>query len=766
MSFVPLNLWHAMDATSAGSMISFIGVWVQAGGTTLLLLLFYLLTRHAGARAYFVQWTWAWLALLVALVIVVARYVAAPVLGATVGPLLYSLHAGYFLAKLLFYALISAGVWLFCRGTRPPGHPIAWVAGAAIIAMVSSIDTPYLNRIMVVQAPIAVLVFGLCALLMARLPVAQRTMGTRVTGLAFAGLAVLWVLYGVAFLHHEVGLGITWQWLPLLGTLNSYVDAGAFALLAFGMVVILLEDARHEAEEARAERLQAVAESEARLKAVIETATDGIIAADADGRIVLANAGATRLFGARGRDFTGLPLLDLFAGRVRPELELHIQQARWAAPGQQATFEVIGLTADGREIPLEAAASALSGVEGTLDILVVRDLSERRRAESDREQLQARLAQSLRMEALGRLVSGVAHELNNPLAAILTFSEQLLAEQPSEESAGALGTIREQARRARAIVRDLLTFVRRREERREVAEIRVLVDRTVRALDADLSRQQVRLAVKVEQDLSPLTCDPPALEQVLTNLLDNAARAAPGGTVELRVFARHGGIGIEVEDSGPGIPTQHLARIFEPFFTTRGTGEGTGLGLSVSLGIVQQHGGELWAENRDPGPGARFVAWLPQGAPITTGSRQSGRWTTAAEPEAGPGGRALIIDDEASVRASLRRYFERRGWQVEEASDGTAGLGKLLATRPGSLFDLVICDLRMPGLSGQEVHHWISSARPELLSRLVFASGDTASPETAAFLSSIPCPVLEKPFELSELAAVVARISEERAGAV
>jgi nitrogen-specific signal transduction histidine kinase/CheY-like chemotaxis protein len=415
-------------------------------------------------------------------------------------------------------------------------------------------------------------------------------------------------------------------------------------------------------------------------------------------------------------------------------------------------------------VPLEVAASRLTGAE-PLDILVVRDLSERRRAETERDQLQARLSQSVRMEALGRLVSGVAHELNNPLAAILTFSEQLLAEHTSNETAGPLGTIREQARRARAIVRDLLTFVRRREERREEADLLVLVDRTVRALEADLSRQSVQLTVEVEQGLPPLTCDPPAVEQVLTNLLDNAARAAPGGTVHLRVSSRHGGLGIEVEDSGPGIPPAHLARIFEPFFTTRGTGEGTGLGLSVSLGIVQQHGGELWAENRDPGPGARFSAWLPLGAPAAPDTRQSGRWKTGPEPAAAPGGRLLIIDDEPSVRSSLRRYFERRGWRVEEAAEGTAGLAKLLATRPGNLFDLVICDLRMPGLSGKEVHQWLSSARPELLNRLVFASGDTASPETAAFLNSIPCPVLEKPFELAELAAVVSRVcGDERAG--
>jgi CheY-like chemotaxis protein len=301
-----------------------------------------------------------------------------------------------------------------------------------------------------------------------------------------------------------------------------------------------------------------------------------------------------------------------------------------------------------------------------------------------------------------------------------------------------------------------------------LTDIAVLVDRTVRALEADLVRQSVSLSVSVEPDLPPLACDAAGVEQVLTNLIDNAARAAPGGTVQLRVHRERDGIAIEVEDSGPGIPPPLLSRIFEPFFTTRRMGEGTGLGLSVSLGIVQQHGGELRAENRTPGPGARFWAWLPLGTAPSLPARRAGAGSPAPLVAGGTGGasRVLIIDDEDAVRSSMRRYFERQGWAVEEASDGTIGLAKLLGPREGPTYDLIICDLKMPGLSGLEVHRWVSTSRPDLLNRLVFASGDTASPEAAAFLGSSSCPVLEKPFELSELAAVVARVRGATAGAV
>jgi signal transduction histidine kinase/CheY-like chemotaxis protein len=629
-----------MSAQEANGLISFIGVWVQLGGTWLLLTLFYLLARHAGTRPYFMRWVWAWFALLAGILSIIARYLVAPALlppgTALSADMIRATQLSYQVAKCLHLGLLFSGTWQLCRGAPLPGRGGIRFAAMVLLAFVTAAGFVDMSPIMALQAAVAVPVYLGCAVLLARLPSERRSMGTRMTATVFVGLAVLWICYGIAFGHLALKPGASPLWLvSALPAVNSYVDTGASMLLAFGMVVILLEDARQDAEGARAER----------------------------------------------------------------------------------------------------------------------------------EQLQARLAQSLRMEALGRLVSGVAHELNNPLAAILTFSEQLLDEQGEGSSiARPLGTIREQARRARAIVRDLLSFVRRREERREPADISVLVDRTVRALEADLLRQAVTLVVDVEPNLPLLACDPPGIEQVLTNLIDNAARAAPAGTVVLRVRREREGVAIEVVDAGPGIPPQHLPRIFEPFFTTRGTGEGTGLGLSVSLGIVQQHGGELHAENRDPGPGARFVAWLPLGEETRqpVAGRPSG---LQAGPARGAAGRALIIDDEEAVRASLRRYFERHGWRVDEAGDGAAGLAKLLASRDGPGYDLIVCDLRMPGLSGVEVHEWVRASCPELLRRMVFASGDTASPETAAFLTTSACPVLEKPFELSELASVVARVQARQAGA-
>jgi signal transduction histidine kinase/ActR/RegA family two-component response regulator len=427
-----------------------------------------------------------------------------------------------------------------------------------------------------------------------------------------------------------------------------------------------------------------------------------------------------------------------------------------------------GLRPDGSELPLECSVSTRRLADSLMRIVILNDVSERLAAEAEREELTSRLTQSLRMEAVGRLVSGVAHELNNPLTAILTFSEDLLREPSPELPTEPLVVIRDQARRARAIVRDLLAFVRRREERREHIAPVELVERVTNAMRREIERVGLRLELDVGPELPAIIGDAVGLEQVLTNLLDNAMRAAgKGGWVGLRAETVREGLQIVVEDSGEGIRPELLPRIFEPFFTTRAAGQGTGLGLSVSLGIVEQHGGRLTAENRaGPEHGACFTALLPFGV-AATDRRLSPRVPPfeAQDPlkslptvEPGRTPRVLIIDDEAPVRAAMRRFFERRGWTVEEAEDGQPGLTAVLAAPDDKLYDLVISDLKMPGMSGMDVHDGLAASKPALLRRLVIATGDTASPDAAAFLSKTRCAILEKPFALDELARIVDRV--------
>ncbi|MFI5235946.1 MAG: ATP-binding protein, partial [Gemmatimonadales bacterium] len=368
---------------------------------------------------------------------------------------------------------------------------------------------------------------------------------------------------------------------------------------------------------------------------------------------------------------------------------------------------------------------------------------------------QAELIQAEKLSTVGRLVSGVAHELNNPLTAVLHLTEEV-ADMPSlsAEDRELLGIVRQQAYRARAIVRDLLAAVRGREVRRERIVVADLVGGAVSGLAATLDEQGAELVVSVAHDVPDLDADRAGLEQVLVNLIQNGAQAVPhGGVVTLRVWAAEAGVILVVEDNGGGIPPEVLPRIFEPFFTTKHDGEGTGLGLFVTLGIVEAHGGAIRAENRpvSEGSGARFTVTLPGYAALEAEVLEH------APPAPVAAGKVLVVEDEAAIRLALRRWFSRRGWKVEEALNGDDALARCLAAPNGTL-DLILTDLRMPGLSGVDLVDRLAVLRPDLHRRLVIMTGDVASPEVAALIARTDRIVLEKPFSFEVLAEVVGRV--------
>jgi len=274
--------------------------------------------------------------------------------------------------------------------------------------------------------------------------------------------------------------------------------------------------------------------------------------------------------------------------------------------------------------------------------------------------------------------------------------------------------------------------------------------------EREAERHGIHLVHTVDRNLPSVDGDSAGLEQVLINLLQNAFQATPrGGTVSLTTRVRGRLLEFVVQDNGPGIPPEHLDRIFEPFFTTKGSGEGTGLGLSLSQTIVRRHRGTLVGENVPDweGGGARFIVALPF---LERRKFDRDLLEDDDEGEPVPGGegrRALLIEDDHAVRLSIRRYLERFGWQVEEAGDGTVGALRVLAAE----WDVVICDLRVPGKSGIEIYDQVASANPALTKRFVLVSGDATSKEVRAFRERTGLVILEKPFELRILGAAIQR---------
>jgi signal transduction histidine kinase/ActR/RegA family two-component response regulator len=445
--------------------------------------------------------------------------------------------------------------------------------------------------------------------------------------------------------------------------------------------------------------------------------------------------------------------------------------------------QAVGEMAEGkRDVEALAAVTAIGGDEVValtyqFDAMAARVREEEGRLRAAYDELaiaQHQLVQSEKLSAVGRVVSGIAHELNNPLAAILLFAENLLSGGDPHSAADTemLRQVSAQAHRARAIVGDLLSFVRAREHRRDTADIRDSIERAAVAVAPAVAEAGARLTVSLGQMAPLVQIDALGIEQVLTNLVANGAQAAgPGGRVLVILEPGEATVRVHVEDTGPGIPAEAMPRIFEPFFTTKGIGKGTGLGLSVSLGIVQQHNGTLVASNLPAasGGGAQFTLELPAHPDQAAARaelrererRQNGRdapmamaGTNAAQP------RIMVIDDEQPIRAALRRHLERAGWTVDEAPSGRTALTRLLPSPPG-LYAAVITDLMMPDGTGIEVYDQLSATRPDLLSRLIILTGDTSSHAVASFRVRAARPFLDKPFEFLELDEMLGRVLSE-----
>ena len=752
-------------------MVASLGIQFQLVASLLCLALGLLLGRGAGGRPWIRWWAWSFGAVALALAALWIRYLQLPVRpleelsagDAQQVALLYAVYAG---GKLLFLFCLLAGTWLFVRREPLPrvgvGSGLALIVTVGVLFVLAPSD---LNPLVAWQAGITVPVFLVCGGLLVGMPRDRRTRGSRLLAVVCFLTAMLWLLYTPAFLEagpdNQPGRLTFLRW---IAGHNSYFDMLFEFLLGFGMILAVLDDVFHEAEEARMSRLRDVAASEARLAQIIRAASEGIMLLDGNRRILHANPAALATLGATEGDLLG-ELFDRFvtADRAGDLWTVAAERADGTGNTPGAGYELCGRRVDGSEFPLEISLRGVGSRAEDGYVLILRDRTQRVRAEQERERLQSEVAQHARLETIGRMVSGVAHELNNPLTAILAFGQDLLGQARTPADAEALDTIVQQSQRCRMIVQDLLTFARSKRDDRQPIDPGELIWRVHPALLRQAESQGVRLEVAIADNLPGLEVNPSALEQVLTNLAVNAFQAVgPGGEVTISAQLQDEWLALIVEDNGPGLPDDVLPRLFEPFFTTKTTGKGTGLGLSVSHAIIEQHGGTLRAANRS-GPGmrgARFTALLP-----FIDRRSVPRAATRELPPATTKGaerRVLVIDDEAPIRIAIRRYLERRGWRVEEACDGLEALELLGLTGAGATsrtdrYDAIITDLKMPGITGIELHDRLAASDPAGLLKLVLITGDTASSEVADFVTRLRQPLVQKPFDMRALADLLDR---------
>jgi PAS domain S-box-containing protein len=767
-----------MPPPPEGAQVSALGIQLQLAASLLCLGLGLVLRRGMGYRAWVTWWAWSYGAVALAVTALLIRYQFLPLtpLGALaenqtdVAAALYVIYAG---AKLIFLGSLLAGTWLYATRLPLPrvgvGAGLLLLLAVAVLFLLAPTD---LNPLMAWQAGIAIPVFLACAWLLRRSPPERKTRGSRALKLVFLALALLWALYIPAFLRAGPDSLTPPDFLGWLTRYNSYVDVLFQFLLGFGMVLAVLDDLHADTVAARQARLDELADSEARLNQIIRAASDGIVLLDAEHRIMHCNPAALEILGSAPDSVLGQPFERFALGTSLDEFWGVLPSGPHRQPNTPAGgYEIKGLRADGTEFPMELSLRAIGKADPEGYVLILRDRTQRARLEEERERMQSQLAQAARLETIGRMISGVAHELNNPLTAILAFGQDLLSQPRTPEDAEALHTIVQQSQRCRSIVQDLLTFARTKREDRQVVSLAEVVDRVRPAFERLAAAESIRLEVRVNRDLPSVHADPAALEQVLTNLLSNAFHAAgAGGWVLVSTGLEGEQVSLLVEDDGPGIPAEVLPRLFEPFFTTKSHGKGTGLGLSVSHGIVEQHGGKLQVTNREGQGihGARFTVLLPflDRRSFDRSALHAASRIELPRAEAPLTRRVLIVDDEAAIRTAIRRYLERRGWEVEEAKNGREALERLgldgSSAGRSDRYDAVVTDLRMPGVSGIEIHDRLAAQDPAGLEKLIVISGDTASAEVAEFIARLRQPIIQKPFDMRALADLLDRTAPPR----
>ena len=484
-----------------------------------------------------------------------------------------------------------------------------------------------------------------------------------------------------------------------------------------------------------------VKETRDTLRRVLDATPDMIVATDAAGRVTEFNPGAERLTGLTAADAVGRPLAELLG---QPELECRADAA--------TPLELSLQQKNGARTVVSLVGARLEDVDaaGAGRVWIGRDVTKLR-------QVEKRLAQSERLSSLGEVVAGVAHELNNPLSGVVGYADLLRVQASDPGQIRDLQRIVESAMCCQKIVFKLLSFARHHAPEKKYQSLNECVEKVLDLKSYHLRSSRIDTTLRLDPDLPHTSFDFHQIDQVILNLLNNAEQAIRSvrrtGKIVLRTGVEQNSVYLEVEDDGPGVPGDVEERIFDPFFTTKDIGQGTGLGLSVSYGIVQEHGGEIGLV-ASAGSGACFRVSLPivkelvapdapQPAPREPqrdGTRLDGR-------------RILVAEDEPVVLELLARLLTDAGAEVTLAQDGEEAW-KLLVNET---FDLVITDLCMPNVCGEELYERVAAERPDLMRRFVFATGDLARRETLAFLEGLPNRILTKPLQAETVRRVLAQ---------
>ena len=358
-------------------------------------------------------------------------------------------------------------------------------------------------------------------------------------------------------------------------------------------------------------------------------------------------------------------------------------------------------------------------------------------------------------------MAGVAHELNNPLAAVMGFAEILKDTGENHKHRNHLNLIFKSAQRCQKIVQSLLSFARRHQPERKPVSINKLIEEVVEIVAYQLRTSNVEMVLHLAPQLPLTLADGHQVQQILLNLINNARQAIeahqPSGRITVSTESSDKVIRIVIQDSGPGISPDNLKRIFDPFFTTKEVGKGTGLGLSLCYGLIKEHGGSITPASK-PGEGASFTVELPAiSGSVAAEIAAVSTAPNAANSTEGAGKKVLLVDDEDMLLEMIRDDLQRHGYEVVAADNGEAALHELHQKQ----FDAICCDVKMPGLSGRQVYDRIRGTPGGQSRRFIFMTGDVINDSLQLFLKQEQLQCLNKPFALGDLRKAIQTLTME-----
>ena len=550
--------------------------------------------------------------------------------------------------------------------------------------------------------------------------------------------------------------------LNVLLTLSPIHDAQGNVV---GLSSIVHDVSEKRRLEARFQEMhERVAASEEKYRSLVQHAQEAIFLVSPEDLVIReANPCAAHLTRRSAERLVGLPWPNLATEEDVGSARRHLRAAvtSGAAPAREIHLQ----RPDDRRLILEITASAVRAGNDRFLQVIGRDVTERHLAEGEREAMRNRLMQSEKLSVMGELISGVAHELNNPLTGVIGYAQLLRNQRDPNVLERNLERIQHEAKRCHRIVQNLLGFARQRRAEWTAVGVNELLEETLELRAYQMRVENIWVVREMQDDLPDVEGDPHQLQQVFVNLLNNAhqsmAASGRGGVLTVSTRMVRGWVMIRITDNGPGIPEEIRNRIFEPFFTTKGVGEGTGLGLSICHSIVQEHGGKLGVTSR-LGAETTFVVEIKA---VAT-QRVDGDEATdrkAGEPKSGAEieerrRRVLVVDDEETILEFLGEALRCRGHEVDCAANGLHALERM---RKGQ-YDAVITDLKMPGMGGRQLYEALRREQPEMAPRVIFATGDLVARDTLDFLQSTGNTYLEKPFSIRCVAEALRRLDDQK----